>query len=95
MRLLITCASMLVAPAAMAQETTTYTYDALGRLIVSSTSGGPNNGTTNQINHDPASNRTGYTITGASGSVQSSTKVIVVPLNGFTVIPIRNPWAAK
>lgn len=95
MRLPIICALMLIPSPAMAQETTTYTYDALGRLVVSSTSGGPNNGTTNQIAHDPASNRTGYTITGATGSVQSGTKVIVVPLNGFTVIPLRNPWAAK
>ncbi|WP_066826525.1 Calx-beta domain-containing protein [Sphingomonas mali] len=48
----------------IAQETTTYTYDALGRLITSSISGGPNNGTQTGTSFDPASNRTNYTVTG-------------------------------
>jgi len=56
-------AILIVAPS-IAQETTTYTYDALGRLITSSISGGPNNGTQTGTNFDPASNRTNYTVTG-------------------------------
>jgi hypothetical protein len=91
---MVACA-LLLAPAALAQETTTYTYDALGRLKTTSTSGGQNDGTTNQVQFDPAGNRTNYTTTGATGTPSNGMKVIVLPLNGFTVIPIPNPWAAK
>jgi hypothetical protein len=56
--------AMLIAAPTIAQETTTYTYDALGRLITSSISGGPNNGTQTGTSFDPASNRTNYTVTG-------------------------------
>jgi hypothetical protein len=58
-------ATLLAAVPSIAQETVTYTYDALGRLIASSTSGGPNNGTQTGTSFDPASNRTNYTVTGA------------------------------
>jgi hypothetical protein len=57
-------AALLVAAPSIAQETVTYTYDALGRLIASSISGGPNNGTQTGTSFDPASNRTNYTVTG-------------------------------
>ena len=53
-----------VTVAAQTQETTTYTYDALGRLITSTISGGPNDGTQTGTSFDPASNRTNYTVTG-------------------------------
>ena len=88
-----------VSPVA-AQSTTTYTYDALGRLTGSTVSGGPTNGTTTAISLDNAGNRTNYKVTGASGSgngsgnngdgaaAPQSRRVIVVPLNGFTIIPI-------
>ena len=65
--LTLVCAAvavMLVTAPSIAQETVTYTYDALGRLITSSTSGGPNNGTQAGTSFDPASNRTNYTVTG-------------------------------
>jgi hypothetical protein len=55
---------MIVMPS-IAQETTTYTYDALGRLIASSISGGFNNGTQTGTTFDPASNRTNYSVTGS------------------------------
>ena len=83
-----------------AQSATTYTYDALGRLTGSTVSGGPTNGTATTISLDNAGNRTNYKVTGASGSgngsgnngdgaaAPQSRRVIVVPLNGFTVIPI-------
>ena len=52
--------------AAQASETVTYTYDALGRLIAVSTSGGPNNGQAVGTCYDPAGNRTTYSVaTGA------------------------------
>lgn len=95
MKLVMVACAFLFAPAAVAQETTTYSYDALGRLRTTSTTGGQNNGTTNQVEFDRAGNRTNYTTTGATGTPSNGVKVIVVPLNGFTVIPIPNPWAAK
>jgi YD repeat-containing protein len=45
---------------AQAAETITYTYDELGRLIVSSSSGGPRNGRETTISLDPAGNRKAY-----------------------------------
>ena len=69
--------------AANASETTTYAYDALGRVVTVAHSGSVNNGLQAQYTYDPADNRTNVTVTGASRQV-----VIVVPLNGFTVIPV-------
>lgn len=43
-----------------AGETTTYSYDELGRLIVSTNSGGPRNGRETLISLDPAGNRRSY-----------------------------------
>lgn len=68
------------------QETTTYTYDALGRLVTSTTAGGPNGGVTVQPAYDPAGNRTQYNVSGSSNT--SPMKFIVVPLAGMTLIPI-------
>lgn len=51
----------LISPFALkAAETITYTYDELGRLIGSSSSGGPRDGRSASISLDPAGNRTGY-----------------------------------
>jgi len=60
----VALAAIFIAVPSIAQETVTYTYDALGRLITSSISGGPNNGTQTGTSFDPASNRTNYTVTG-------------------------------
>lgn len=73
--------------AVLATETTTYTYDALGRLVESNTSGTVNNGLKTQATLDAAGNRQNYTVTGASGNSSSST-VIVLPINGYTIIPL-------
>ncbi|MFJ1288545.1 hypothetical protein, partial [Acinetobacter baumannii] len=45
---------------AHAQETTTYQYDQLGRLVRSSISGGPNSAVTMATCFDPAGNRAQY-----------------------------------
>ncbi|ETI63980.1 hypothetical protein C100_10085 [Sphingobium sp. C100] len=65
-----------------AASTTTYTYDALGRLVQASTTGTANNGVQMSTTYDAADNRTTYRVTG------STSKVVVVPINGLTVIPI-------
>jgi len=65
-RWLLVSASALGALAgwrATAQETTTYSYDPLGRLVTSARSGGPNNGVAMATCFDPAGNRTQYTVT--------------------------------
>lgn len=59
----------LVTTSALASETVTYTYDALGRLVASSTSGGPNSGVASGVSYDPAGNRSSYTITGSLSSL--------------------------
>ena len=78
----------IAAVPASAQETTTYTYDALGRLTGSSVSGGISSGTNTAIQYDPAGNRSRYQVTGASDVPRPTGRVVVVPLNGFTVIPL-------
>lgn len=51
---------------AFANETTTYTFDALGRLIAVSSSGTVNNGQNVSTSFDPAGNRTNYAVSGTS-----------------------------
>lgn len=81
----------------MAQTTATYTYDALGRLTNSATSGGINNGLNTHFQYDRAGNRTTVTVSGAvstgddtgdGASTPQRHRVIVLPLNGYTVIPL-------
>ena len=75
-------AAALVPVAAHAGETVTYGYDAKGRLIQVGHTGSVNNGLTATYAYDPADNRTSVTTAGATA------RVVVVPLNGLTVIPI-------
>lgn len=67
-----------------AASTTVYTYDALGRLVKSSTTGTINDGVQMDATYDDADNRAAYKITGAT------TKAVIVPINGLTVIPIKD-----
>jgi len=86
------------APNLRAQETTTYTYDAKGRLQQVQRNGGPVSGTTTSYAYDAADNRSNVTVANSpngtagddSGS-QAATRAfhyIVVPLNGYTLIKI-------
>lgn len=84
------------ADVASAQETTTYTYDALGRVISVYRSGGPINGTASSYTYDAASNRTNVTVSGSpngsgngsGGASVQTTTYVVLPISGFTVIAI-------
>jgi len=59
--LLLLCAAVPIATLS-ASETTTYGYDALGRLVSTSQSGGPRSGKTNAQDYDPVGNRTAIAI---------------------------------
>ena len=86
-----------VSEPAFAQETKTYTYDALGRVTNVQASGGPSNGTNAAYTYDPASNRTNVTVTGSpngngggtdpnGGATVPTRRFVVVPLNGYSLI---------
>lgn len=79
-----TAIPLCVSATAWASSTTTYTYDALGRLVQASTTGTINSGVQMAINYDAADNRTTYQVTG------SASKLVVVPLNGLTPIPVSD-----
>ncbi|HEX4693128.1 hypothetical protein [Sphingomonas sp.] len=57
-----TAGILAIGGAAMAQETTSYTYDALGRLTGSTISGGPNDTRKTGTCFDAAGNRTRYDV---------------------------------
>ncbi|MDB5708238.1 MAG: hypothetical protein JWL96_308, partial [Sphingomonas bacterium] len=63
--------ALLIGVPSSAQETTTYTYDSLGRLVTSSVSGGPNSGTQTGTTFDPAGNRATYTVSGVPATPPS------------------------
>ena len=57
--------ALVVSGAASATETVTYTYDARGRLVQVTRTGGPSGGTQVTYTHDKANNRTRVLVTGA------------------------------
>jgi hypothetical protein len=67
-----------------ASETVTYTYDANGRLVSAVTAGGFSNGVQDTYSYDEADNIKQRVSVGVP---PRPTGVIVVPLNGFTIIP--------
>lgn len=78
-------ACLLAATEARASETILYTYDAQGRLITSAHTGTVNNNVQASFTFDAADNRTNLTI------VNARSRIVVVPLNGLTPIPIPDP----
>lgn len=58
-------ASLVVASAAHASETITYTYDARGRVVTVSHSGSVNNNVVTNYGYDKADNRTSKNVSGA------------------------------
>ena len=66
-RLFISTALLSLPAIAMATETVVYTYDALGRLTGSATTGTVNGGVQTSTSFDPAGNRAGYSVSGVGG----------------------------
>jgi outer membrane biosynthesis protein TonB len=67
-RFLLATSALAFAAAAQAGETTSYSYDALGRLVSATSSGTVNNGLATTIAYDPAGNRQSYNVaTGGGG----------------------------
>jgi hypothetical protein len=84
----------LAAPPALAQETSTYTYDAQGRLKSVTRSGGQNNGVATTYVYDKAGNRTNVTTAGSQngtgntggGATSNAQGFVVTPLGGYSLI---------
>ncbi|MDH4742853.1 RHS repeat protein [Sphingomonas sp. CBMAI 2297] len=66
-----------------APEQTKYEYDALGRLVKVTTESSARGDTRANYSYDPAGNRTNVKVE------TSVRRAFVVPLNGFTVIPLK------
>jgi YD repeat-containing protein len=81
--------------AAGAAETTTYTYDALGRLIEVNSAGSVNDGLSLTYTYDPAGNRVAYEVAGSGNEGVPERIVVVIPSNppssgiGYAIIPIN------
>jgi hypothetical protein len=81
-------AQLIFCASAQAAETINYTYDALGRVKSATHVGGDNAGMIINYTYDPAGNRTEYKVSGSKNKGRPDGVVIVVPLNGFTIIPV-------
>ncbi len=79
-------AGLLLPARAQASETVTYNYDAVGRLTNVTRGGSVNSGIITTYRYDKADSRVSVDVTGSS--FESSVRVLVVPLNGVTVIPL-------
>ncbi|WP_162806444.1 Ig-like domain-containing protein [Sphingosinicella terrae] len=60
--------AMAISGTGRASDTTSYSYDPLGRLVAVATTGGPNNGVAVSTSYDRAGNRSAYNVAGSVGS---------------------------
>ena len=71
-RFFLATSLLALTASARGSETVTYSYDALGRLTATASSGTVNNGVATSVAYDPAGNRSAYNVSGASGPPPSS-----------------------
>ena len=84
----ITAGALAMALSAGAIASEVYVYDALGRLTKVTQS----DASTIDYQYDPAGNRTLVSVDGSGTpdvNPNGPSAIVVVPLNGFTVIPIN------
>jgi YD repeat-containing protein len=62
------CVCACLSSIAAAADSTTYTYNALGRLTKVQVAGGPANGTQISYQYDASGNRTQYIVSGSTSS---------------------------
>lgn len=89
---------LAMAGVAQANQPKTYTYDALGRLVKVEKENQQAQPIVTDIEYDDAGNRKRYAVTGApdqppnGGDGSEGGRIfIVIPLNGYTVIPAPKP----
>jgi YD repeat-containing protein len=70
---------------ASAQETTTFEYDARGRLVESATSGGPNNDVEVSVEYDAAGNRISYEDTAPNPIPED---YLLIPVSGGKMVVV-------
>ena len=78
----------LLASSAMASETISYSYDALGRLVQVARSGAVNNGVSESYSYDPANNRTNVTVSGVPAPPSFSINDVAVTEGGNLVFTV-------
>lgn len=88
--LLLTASAFALAGAAQAGETVTYSYDALGRLTASSSSGTINNGVTSSIGYDAAGNRSVYASSVSGAPAFSVSEAAAVEGGGLVFTVVKN-----
>lgn len=100
----VLCFGLLCSTVAIAQETITYSYDPLGRLVTAIKAGGPNSGQATTIAYDAASNRSNYAISGLPAAVLSvgsasanegSLLTFTVTRTGNTALAASASWATS
>jgi hypothetical protein len=72
---------------AVATETVTYSYDDLGRLSQTASSGSVNNGFATSVTYDAAGNRTGYTMSGSTNLTPLIDPDAIAYVAAMTVAP--------
>jgi hypothetical protein len=85
---------LALASAALAGEATTYTYDALGRLVATSSSGTVNNGVTSSAGYDAAGNRSLYAMSVSGAVTFSVSESLAVEGGGLVFTVIKSGSAA-
>jgi hypothetical protein len=92
--LLLASSVIAVVSAAQASETVTYSYDALGRLTASSSSGTVNNGATSTIGYDAAGNRSIYAMSVSGAPSFSVSEAAVLEGGGLVFTVVKNGTGA-
>jgi YD repeat-containing protein len=91
-------AGSIIPRSVSAQETTAYTYDALGRLVAVRTEGNPDQQRTATYDYDQAGNRTVVRTTGGSSGgggnsdgavVGSRQRLVVTPIGAYVPVFYR------